>query len=245
MVFLARVSLLLVPLLGTLSHAIQAEDYPSTCIDACDGITPDPNNATEASFYCDYCICNNKLLGWSNFQPPENFTDMFTDWVPLGGLCPKDWLCTWANWTDNGFNANYSKLVYAPNNGFNGCPKTVTLEVGTLVDRFGTENGSYLARAGTTYGERSIGPSSLNKYSGSTQYNYWRFIVTEEFEAQGGLILPWDSQPGGGWQWYVKGGLGPLQDAGKLKLVGADTFGVNEAWEAAEPMERVYTLQDQ
>ncbi|OJZ91999.1 hypothetical protein ASPFODRAFT_39207 [Aspergillus luchuensis CBS 106.47] len=86
MVILARVSLLLLPLLGTLSYAIQAEDYPSTCVDACDGIEPDP---TDTNYYCDYCICKNKLLGWSNFQPTDNFTDVFTDWVPLGGLCPK------------------------------------------------------------------------------------------------------------------------------------------------------------
>ncbi|XRM39280.1 hypothetical protein ABZX51_002639 [Aspergillus tubingensis] len=239
MVVLARVSLLLVPLLGTLSHAIQAEDYPSTCVNECDGIQPDP---TDTNYYCSYCTCKNKLLGWDNFQPADNFTDMFTDWVPLGGLCPKDWLCTWANWTDNGFNPTYSKLVYPPNNGFNGCPKNVSLGVGTLVDRFGTQNGSYLAPADTPYAQRSIGPSSLNKYNGSTMYNYWRFNVTEEFVALGGEILPWYGQPGGGWQWYAN--VTQLQIDGKLKLVGATTFGINEAWEAAEPMERVYALQD-
>ncbi|GKZ71279.1 hypothetical protein AnigIFM60653_008088 [Aspergillus niger] len=233
MVVLARLSLLLVPLLGTLSHAIQAEDYPSTCINACDGITPDPNNTIEADFYCDYCICNNRLLGWSNFQPAENFTEMFNDWVPLGGLCPKDWLCTWANWTDYGFNTD--GLVYAPNKGFNGCPKNVTLEVGTLVDRFGREDGSYLAPVNTSYAQRSIGPSSLNKYDNSPLYNYWLFEVMEPFEALGGEILPWDGQPGGGWQWYAN--VTQLLIDGKLQLVTPPSFGFDEAWEAAQPLE--------
>ncbi|GKZ32423.1 hypothetical protein AbraIFM66950_001801 [Aspergillus brasiliensis] len=211
----------------------QAEDYPSTCLNACDNVTPDPD---DANFYCDYCICNNRLLGWSDFHAAGNFTDMFEDWIPLGGYCPQDWLCTWANWTDNGFDPQNSHLVYPPNNGFQGCPQNVTLQVGTLVDRFGREDGSYLAPAFTPYEQRSIGPSSLNKFPNSTMYNYWLFNVTEEFTALGGEILPWYGQPGGGYQWYVSN-IDQLLADGTLELVVPSSFGFNEAWEAAQPLE--------
>ncbi|PYH62996.1 TNT domain-containing protein [Aspergillus niger CBS 101883] len=245
MVRLARVALLLVPLLGTFSHAIQAEDYPESCTNPCDGLIPDRNITNQEPFHCDYCICKNKLLGWSNIQIPANFTTMFDGWQALGGQCPKDWLCTWANWATYQFDSTNNKLVYAPNNGFNGCPQTVTLPVGTLVDRFGTENGSYLAPEGTPYAERSIGPGSLNKYNKSTEFNYWKYIVRQPFQAQAGSILPWASQPGGGQQYYVKGGLAPLRDAGKLELIAAETYEVDEAWEAAQALDGDYPPEDE
>ncbi|PWY76557.1 hypothetical protein BO83DRAFT_462294 [Aspergillus eucalypticola CBS 122712] len=171
---------------------------------------------------------------------------MFIDWVPLGGLCPRDWLCTWANWTDNGFNKNLSNLVYGPNDGFDGCSETVTLEVGTLVDRFGGENGSFLAPANASYGSRSIGPSSLvKKYDDSPMYNYWLVNVTKPFEAQAGYTLPWDGQPGNGWAWYVKGTIAPLLEGGYIERIDPPSLGIiDEAWEVSEPLNGDIGLQD-
>ncbi|RAL14723.1 TNT domain-containing protein [Aspergillus homomorphus CBS 101889] len=199
------------------------QNYPSSCQNACDGVTPNQTDPISMSYYCDNCICNNKLLGPANFVPASNFTDFFIDWKPLDSQCPQDWLCTWTNWASAGpFN---NTAYYFPQNlGFKGCAETVTVEVGTHLDRFGQPNGSWLATPETPFAERAIPPSNLNVFSGSTLYNYWQYEVKKPFLALYGKVLPWFGQPGGGDQWYVEGGLGPLIDNGSLVLVAAKTY---------------------
>ncbi|PYH43745.1 TNT domain-containing protein [Aspergillus saccharolyticus JOP 1030-1] len=229
---------LALPLLSGLAHAIpfsafssiQArghspetiQNYPSSCENACEGVTPNQTDPLAASYYCDYCICNNRLLGPANFSPASNFTSFFVDWHPLDSQCPRDWLCTWTNFTAGPY--NNTGYIYPQNDGFKGCAETVTLQVGTRVDRFGTPTGGYLATPDTSYAARAIPPSNLNVYNGSTLYNYWQYEVRHPFWALYGEVLPWFGQPGGGEQWYVSEGLKPLIDNGSLVLVAAETY---------------------
>ncbi|PWY75078.1 hypothetical protein BO70DRAFT_412203 [Aspergillus heteromorphus CBS 117.55] len=208
--------------------------------DPCANITPSATNTTTSAFYCSYCTCNNILLGPANFQPTSNFTTLFASYAPLDSQCPSDWLCTWANFTSPALSPPpsnpfaYAGYIYPPNLGFKGCAQPGSPPVGSFVDRFGTANGSYLAPADTPFAERSIPPGNLNKFANSTLYNYWRYRVTAEFDAVEGEILPWFGQPGGGWQWYVEGGLGGLRENGTLVLVEGRSYGEGEGEGEAE-----------
>ncbi|KAK2590111.1 hypothetical protein QQS21_012209 [Conoideocrella luteorostrata] len=103
--------------------------------------------------------------------------------------------------------------------------KTITLQKGDYVDRFGGENGYFLAPAGTLYTERSIPPSNLNTQSssGTKQQNFYVYRVLKPFEVLSGPIAPWFGQPGGGVQYYTKssGNIGELKSQGKLEDVSA------------------------
>ncbi|OJK01819.1 hypothetical protein ASPACDRAFT_1855150 [Aspergillus aculeatus ATCC 16872] len=214
------------------------QNYPPSCQNPCDGVTPNASDPVSGTYYCSYCICNNRLLGPANFEPASNFTDFFIDWKPLDSQCPRDWLCTWSNFTAGPYlNTQY---YYPQNDGFKGCPENVTLEVGTRVDRFGSPRGGYLATPETSFAQRSIPPSNLNIFNDSTLYNYWQYEVRRPFWAFYGEVLPWFGQPGGGEQWYVPAGLGPLIDNGTLVLVAAKTYkddGSDEEYRAAAWMQ--------
>ncbi|PYH91874.1 hypothetical protein BO71DRAFT_305149, partial [Aspergillus ellipticus CBS 707.79] len=201
----------------------EIENYPPSCTNACEGVTPSPDDPATSSYYCDVCICNNRLLGPANFVPASNFTSYFVDWHPLDSQCPQDWLCTWTTWGTSGpFNNTIN--IYPQNDGFKGCRTTVTVENGTFLDRFGSPNGQYLADIDTTFAERAIPPSNLNLFEGSTLYNYWRYEVRIPFTAEYGEVLPWFGQPGGGEQYFIREGLANLRANGSLVLVESRTY---------------------
>ncbi|PKX95966.1 TNT domain-containing protein [Aspergillus novofumigatus IBT 16806] len=160
---------------------MQAEDYPATC---------GTNACYQLAYDCSSCICSNKLLGPANFtlQVPE-LAPIFNNYKALDAQCPKDWLCTWTNFTAANGKGSY---VYPPNNGFKGCPSSGSPSVGDIVDRIGSPYGGYLAPRLTPFEKRSI-PG-----------------VIKTLSALEGEILPWFGQPGGGKQWYIPGGLKPL-----------------------------------
>ncbi|XRM39281.1 hypothetical protein ABZX51_002640 [Aspergillus tubingensis] len=242
MVFLSR-ALLALPLLGSLALADVAldNDIPAACGDeayACSGLQPNQDNDTQNAFWCNDCPCNNKLLGQNQITTSGNWTSMFDGWVPWGGDCPRDFLCTWANWAKDPWNG----FAYPPNDGGKGCPQNVTLNVGDRVDRFGRKDGQYLAPAGVPYAQRSTPPNNLNKHDGpgNTENNYWVFEVVQPFNASQSPIAPWFGQPGGADQWYVEIGVQGLIDGGFLTEVapsGAFEDSDLSTWANLEPVQ--------
>jgi hypothetical protein len=102
---------------------------------------------------------------------------------------------------------------YPKRNGFAGPTVQVQLAAGTLVDRFGSPFGTFLAPAGTSYGMRSIPPSNLDTYPGQAAYNYHVYRVTGTFTVLAGAVAPWFGQRGGGVQFQTCFGAIPCTGA--------------------------------
>lgn len=75
-----------------------------------------------------------------------------------------------------------------------------TLLPGTRIDRFGSDFGSFLSPAGTSYGERALRPGSLRS-------PYSVFEVTSPLEVDAALIRPWFGEVGKGTQYKLMDGL--------------------------------------
>ncbi|MFG2998601.1 TNT domain-containing protein [Streptomyces sp. NPDC048340] len=94
---------------------------------------------------------------------------------------------------------------YPPNDGFAEVNGTVdkareVLDEGELLDRFGSEYGSYLAPAGDAYAKRALPPQNLNTRDAAFPCDYHAYRVTKAFAVWEGSIAPWFEQPGGGRQ---------------------------------------------
>ncbi|MDN3295170.1 TNT domain-containing protein [Streptomyces ficellus] len=119
-----------------------------------------------------------------------------------GGLSPKAFLATY--WKEEG-PGGPAGWKYPPNDGFaevNGrVDKHVEiLQPGEVLDRFGSEYGSYLAPAGDAYAKRALPPQNLNTREPAFPCDYRRYTVKRPFPVWEGGIAPWFAQPGGGRQ---------------------------------------------
>ena len=102
-----------------------------------------------------------------------------------------------------------SQWKYPEGDGFNNdnAGKSIrgimTLYPGTLVDRFGSEKGHFVAGADAPFNQRSLPPSSLNTFDGLFPANYHVYKVEKPFHVEGGPVAPWFQQPGLGAQFFI------------------------------------------
>ncbi|MDR5826829.1 TNT domain-containing protein [Caballeronia sp. LP006] len=89
--------------------------------------------------------------------------------------------------------------------------KSVTLQPGSKVDRYGYEGGSYVPPAGTPYGARALPPGSNEK-----PYNVYEVTKPIENVAEG-RIAPWFGELGLGTQYKLPKSVGDLVESGHLK----------------------------
>jgi hypothetical protein len=100
----------------------------------CKGTKPSSDVKTARQF-----ICRDSRLGPTTLPRRLPLSGLINSYDRFGGLAPGQFL---GKWTDS--SGNY---VYPPQNGFsldadgNGINGTMTLNVGTLLDRFGSEYG--------------------------------------------------------------------------------------------------------
>ncbi|WP_313896352.1 TNT domain-containing protein [Streptomyces sp. YIM 98790] len=97
---------------------------------------------------------------------------------------------------------------YPPNDGFaeiNGHVDKypMRLERGSVIDRFGSERGRFLAPAGTLFKERSLPPQSLNTRDPEVPCDYRQYEVLRPFTVWAGTTAAWFEQPGGGQQFML------------------------------------------
>lgn len=83
----------------------------------------------------------------------------------------------------------------------------VSLIEGQLIDRFGSEGGTYLSPQGTPYAARGTPPESLNPFPGGQPCNYYRYRVLKPFSVNSGPIAPTLGQPGFGLQYVLSSTL--------------------------------------
>jgi hypothetical protein len=136
----------------------------------------------------------------------------------FGGLCPGEFLASWTS--------PEGTFAYPPFAGYqldtSGEPtiSNLTLPVGTFLDRFGSEYGSYMSPAGTPYAQRSLPPTNLDAEPGSKYpYNYRVYMVSRSLHVEGGLIAGWFEQQGFGVQSLVPMSVGRLVENGYLTRI--------------------------
>ncbi len=119
-----------------------------------------------------------------------------------------------ARYWDPTANMNQGGWIYPPANGFvqrmDGTPVEwdQQLRTGQEIDRYGSEFGTFLAPAGTPYGERAIPPQSLEGQP-AAGCDYHEYRVIKSFDVEAGPIAPWFAQTGLGLQYQVVQSLVP------------------------------------
>ena len=113
--------------------------------------------------------------------------------------------------TSNYYNPDGSP-IWPPNRGFDGNPTKVTLEHGTLNDRYGYDGGTFVSPKGIPYTERSLP-------IGTDQKPYTVFEVVKPVEVQAGKIAPWFGEKGGGIQYEFSQKISDLLQQGILRKV--------------------------
>ncbi len=151
-------------------------------------------------------FANNKLLGPKRLPNAGPVARLLRGWQRLAGFSPRGYLKLF-----------YDKVAkswrYPPQGGYQLTPlgvpvvAPVSLIEGQLIDRFGSEGGTYLSPQGTPYAARGIPPESLNPFPGGEPCNYYRYRVLKPFSVNSGPIAPALGQPGFGLQYVLSNTL--------------------------------------
>jgi hypothetical protein len=144
------------------------------CPDYCAG------TAFNASLTHQY-ICGDFRLGPVKLPTRFSLSGLFSTYDRFGGLCPGAFLAKWTS-------PSTGLYVYPPDNGFQldtaGQPimGTVTLPVGLLIDRFGSENGTFVSPEGAPYMQRALPPVNLDTAVNGPRYVSTLIEVRQSFE---------------------------------------------------------------
>jgi hypothetical protein len=104
------------------------------------------------------------------------------------------------------YNQENGNINWPPNNGYKGEGINMTLEEGTLIDRYGEPSGNFFSPEGIPYDSRAL---ALH----SDEANYYVYKVITPLGVEGGEIAPWFGRAGGGTQ-FVK-----YHDNGKMYTI--------------------------
>ena len=103
-------------------------------------------------------------------------------------------------------------INWPPNRGFHGPSQKLTLQPGTMIDRYGTDYGTFVSPVGTSYGERAL------PYEEGTR-TYSQFEVVTPITVDAGTTAPWFGQPGMGIQYELPDRVNELLESGALVRV--------------------------
>ncbi|KAF9980100.1 hypothetical protein BGZ75_008826 [Mortierella antarctica] len=151
-------------------------------------------------------LCGDARLGPQKLPQVFPLDDITHPYDRFGGLCPAAFLKKWID-------PNTGWYRYPPKGGFqldtNDQPiqGNITLTAGTLLDRFGSEYGYYLAPSGAPYPQRALPPSNLDtpqdRDKNNYPNNYYVYRVLKAFDVLSGPIAPWFGQAGQGVQYFT------------------------------------------
>jgi hypothetical protein len=116
-------------------------------------------------------------------------------------------VCFW-----KGVNPIRGNMLWPKNNGFKNTPKQTILEVETIIDRYGSPNGTYAAPQGTPLDARSLPPNTASE---QTLYTY---KVVKPLPALEGTTSRsfWFNTRGGGTQYKFDFSIQQLINEGYL-----------------------------
>lgn len=161
----------------------------------------------------------------------EAYKEMFgadnVEWVSRDTLSSTDRLRV-QNWGDNlpsdemylkykdvyqndlYFNQATGNINWPIDSGFAEYPADFTLDIGSKIDRFGSDYGTFTSPLGISYEQRALAPGTeLKPYS--------VFEVLKPIDVKAGEIAPWFNQPGGGIQYVMPDTIDELIEAGYLR----------------------------
>jgi hypothetical protein len=144
----------------------------------------------------------NPLLGPKKLPNAGPVAKLLRGWQRLAGYSPKGYLKLF-------YDAVAKSWRYPPQGGYQITPlgtpvvSSATLVEGQIIDRFGSEGGTYLSPEGTPYAARGIPPESLDPFPGGEPCNYYRYRVVKPFGVNAGPIAPALGQPGFGLQYVL------------------------------------------
>ena len=165
-----------------------------------------PKQPTQRTTCSTAAFAGDARLGPKRLPNAGPVARLLRGWKRLAGFSPRGYLKLF-----------YDKVAkswrYPPQGGYQLTPLGVpvvapaTLIEGQLIDRFGSEGGTYLSPQGTPYGARGIPPESLNPFPGGEPCNYYRYRVLKPFSVNAGPIAPALGQPGFGLQYVLSSTL--------------------------------------
>ena len=119
-----------------------------------------------------------------------------------------------SKWLDVlGLNKNLPVPYWPPNRGALGEVRSITLPVGTLVDRYGYPGGTFVSPVGTPYSMRALPPGSNQK-----PYTIYRMLKPIDNVAAS-KIMPWFGEIGLGTQYELPKSVQSYIDSGHLEEV--------------------------
>ena len=111
-----------------------------------------------------------------------------------------------------------AQVKWPPNNGCAAVPASETLPVGTLIDRFGSEGGSFFSPKGESFAARAV------PYVCS-QLAYTIYRVTKPLHVSACKAAPWFDEPGGAMQFQTDQPAYKLREGGMIEVVTSDSSG--------------------
>jgi hypothetical protein len=109
-------------------------------------------------------------------------------------------------------------LDWPKNDGCAAAPVSQTLAVGTLIDRFGNEYGSYFSPKGASFAARA-----LPYVCAQTQYTVYR--VTRPLHVATCKAVAWFGEPGGATQYKTDAPALKLRESGAIQPQPVDAGG--------------------
>jgi hypothetical protein len=130
--------------------------------------------------------------------PPTLRQDLYPAWVDAGGT-----------------------IKWPPHDGFAANPTSATLPPGTMIDRFGSENGTFFSPQGEGFDARAL-PYVC------TMMAYTVYRVALPVHVLAGKAAPWFGEPGGAEQYETDAPAFKLRESGSLQVVTGDSGGTGK-----------------
>ena len=156
-------------------------------------------------------------LHYNLFRYYEPEAGRFVNQDPIGLLGGENlyWFApNTSKWFDVlGLNKNLPAPYWPPNRGALGEVRSITLPVGTLVDRYGYSGGTFVSPVGTPYPMRALPPGSNQK-----PYTIYRVLKPIDNVAAS-KIMPWFGEIGLGTQYELPKPVKSYIESGHLEEV--------------------------
>ncbi len=115
-----------------------------------------------------------------------------------------------------------AQITWPPNNGCAAAPVSKTLAPGTLIDRFGSETGSFFSPKGESFDARAV-PYVCSKMV------YTVYRVTRPLHVMDCKAAAWFDEPGGAVQFQTDNPASKLHESGAIEVVPNDSAGTANA----------------